>query len=149
MGALYRSQHEMVFVFKNGTASHINNVELGKHGRYRTNVWNYRSPNGLRRKGKEELQMHPTVKPVRMIADALLDCSHRGGLVLDPFGGSGSTLIAAENTGRHARLMEIDPKYVDVIITRWQEYTGKAAVHVDNGKTFAEVKKEREESHGR
>ena len=125
MGALYRSQHELVFVFKFGTAAHINNVELGKHGRYRTNVWNYRGANSLRKGRNQDLAMHPTVKPLRMVADALLDVTHRDGLVLDPFGGSGTTLIAAEKIGRRARLIEMEPKYVDVTIQRWQELTGQ------------------------
>jgi DNA modification methylase len=133
----------MVFVYKNGTAPHINNVQLGRHGRYRTNVWNYRSPNALLRQGKADLEAHPTIKPARMIADALQDCSHRGGIVLDSFGGSGSTLIAAENTGRHARLIELEPRYLDVIITRWEKLTGRSAVHAGTGRTFADMREER------
>lgn len=153
MGAFYRSRYELVLVFKNGTDPHINNVQLGKHGRYRTNVWNYRAPRriGLRTQsqgGEDALAMHPTVKPVRMVADALMDSSHRDGLVLDPFGGSGSTLIAAENTARRARLLELEPKYVDVTIARWQKLSGQQAVLVDTGQTFAEVKAAREVCHG-
>lgn len=132
MGSLYRSKHEMVFVFKRGQAPHINNVELGSHGRYRTNVWDYAGVCGK----TNELAMHPTVKPVGMIADALLDCSHRGDIILDAFGGSGSTLIAAERVGRKARLLELNPKYVDVTIRRWQERTGEEAIHVLSGQTF-------------
>jgi DNA modification methylase len=143
MGALYRSQHELVFVFKHGTAAHINNVELGRHGRYRTNVWHYRGANSLRRGRDADLAMHPTVKPVRMVADALLDCSNKGDVVLDPFGGSGTTLIAAEKTGRRARLIELAPRYVDVTIARWQKLTGKEATLADTGQTFTEVAKER------
>lgn len=139
MGALYRSQHELVFVYKYGTAPHVNNVELGKHGRYRTNVWNYPGQNSLHADRNSELAMHPTVKPVAMVADAILDCSRRGGLVLDPFGGSGTTLIAAEKTGRHARLIELEPRYVDVTIRRWQNLTGKKALHAQNGNTFDEM----------
>ena len=136
MGSLYRSQHELVFVFKNGTAPHINNVELGKHGRYRTNVWDYAGQNALHAKRDAELALHPTVKPVAMVADAILDCSHRGGLILDPFGGSGTTLIAAEKTGRYARLIELEPRYVDVTIRRWQQLTGKQAMHTKTGTFF-------------
>lgn len=147
MGALYRSRHELVLVFKSGTEPHINNVQLGKHGRYRTNVWNYRAPRRIGKKGEDELAMHPTVKPVRMVADALMDASHRDGLVLDPFGGSGSTLIAAENTSRRARLIELEPKYVDVTIARWQKLTGQQVVLVETGQTFAEVKAARELYH--
>lgn len=128
MGSLYRSKHEMVAVFKHGTEPHINNVALGKHGRYRTNVWNYRGVNTLRNGREDELAMHPTVKPVRMLADAILDCSNPKGLILDPFGGSGSTLLAAERTGRCARLIELEPKYVDVTIARWEKATGLKAV---------------------
>jgi hypothetical protein len=109
MGSLYRSKHELVFVFKAGTAPHINNVALGKHGRYRTNVWDYPGVNSLKAGRLEELALHPTVKPVALVADAILDCSNRGGLVLDCFLGSGTTLIAAEKTGRRAAGMELDP----------------------------------------
>jgi DNA modification methylase len=136
MGSLYRSKHELVFVFKRGKAAHINNVELGKHGRYRTNVWNYPGQTSMHARRGYELAMHPTVKPVSMIADVILDCSQRGGVVLDPFGGSGTALLAAERTGRKARLIEIDPGYVDVTIRRWQALTGKEALHTVSGKTF-------------
>lgn len=142
MGSLYRSQHELIFLFKNGTAKHINNVNLGKHGRNRTNVWDYPGVNSFKNKDKnKELAMHPTVKPVRMIADAIKDCSNRKDIVLDCFGGSGSTLIAAHETGRAARLIEIDPKYVDVTIMRYQDYTGDLARHTGTGMTFEEIKK--------
>ena len=142
MGSLYRSRHELVVLFKNGTEPHINNVQLGKHGRYRTNVWNYRGVNALTKTGKEELAMHPTVKPVAMIADAIRDISHRDGLVLDPFGGSGTTLIAAHKTGRKARLIEMDPKFVDVTIQRWEKLTGLEATLATTGQTFAQRTKE-------
>jgi DNA modification methylase len=128
MGSLYRSQHEFVFVFKFGNAPHINNVELGRHGRYRTNVWEYAGINTLRQGRMEELTMHPTVKPVALVADAIKDCSKRRGIILDPFGGSGSTLIAAEKTGRLARVIELDPQYCDVIVARWEKLTGENAV---------------------
>ena len=136
MGSLYRSKHELVFVYKNGTAAHINNIELGTHGRYRTNVWDYGGQSSLTAERQETLAMHPTVKPVQMVADAIMDCSHRGGIILDPFGGSGTTLIAAEQTGRKARLIELEPKYVDVTIRRWQQLTGRDAVYLDSGQTF-------------
>jgi DNA modification methylase len=133
MGALYRSKHELVFLFKSGKEPHTNNVELGKHGRYRTNIWDYPAVNTWKTGAGSELAMHPTVKPVRMIADAIMDCSNRGDLVLDPFGGSGSTLMAAEKTGRKARLIELEPKYVDVIIKRWERLTKQKAVQLACG----------------
>jgi len=125
MGSLYRSQHELVFVFKKGASSHCNNVELGRNGRYRTNLWSYAGVNTFKTGREDELAMHPTVKPVALIEDALKDVSRRGDLVLDPFGGSGSTLIAAEKCGRTARLIEISPSYCDVIVRRFEAYTGK------------------------
>jgi len=138
MGSLYRSQHEFIYVFKNGTAEHINNVELGKHGRNRTNVWNYQGYNSFGRHRDELLRLHPTAKPVALVSDAIKDCSRRGDLILDPFGGSGTTLIAAEKTRRRAAVIEIDPLYVDVTIRRWQQLTGKSAICVADGLTFAE-----------
>lgn len=122
MGTFYRSRHELIFAFKIGTAPHLNNFELGQHGRYRTNVWEYRGANTLRAGRMDELSMHPTVKPVQMIADAIRDVSGRGDIILDLFGGSGSTLIAAEKTGRRARLCELDPVYCDRILQRWETY---------------------------
>jgi len=122
MGTFYRSRHELVFAFKNGTAPHVNSFELGQHGRYRTNVWQYRGVNTLGGARMEELALHPTVKPVQMIADAIKDVSARGAIVLDLFGGSGSTLIAAHRTGRRARLCEYDPVYCDRIIRRWEAF---------------------------
>ena len=139
MGAFYRSKHELVFVFKKGTAPHINTFGLGEKGRYRTNVWDYQGANSFRRGRAEELAMHPTVKPVALVMDAIKDCSRRGGIVLDAFGGSGTTLIAAQKTGRRGYLMEIDPLYVDVIIRRWQALTGDQARHAETGETFAAV----------
>jgi len=140
MGSFYRSQHEFVFVFKNGQAPHTNNVQLGKFGRNRTNVWSYPGINGFGRNSEEGnlLAMHPTVKPVRMLADAILDCTNRGAIVLDCFLGSGSTLIGCERTGRHCRGIEIDPLYVDTAIRRWQKYTGDQAINVATGRTFAD-----------
>ena len=139
MGSFYRSKHELVFVWKAGTAAHINNFELGQHGRHRTNVWDYAGVNTMRAGRLEELAMHPTVKPVALVADAIKDCSRRGGLVLDPFGGSGTILIAAERTGRKARALEIDPHYVDVAVRRWQAYAGKSAVLAGSGETFETI----------
>ena len=122
MGAFYRSRHELVFAFKKGVAPHINSFELGQHGRYRTNVWVYRGVNSRGARRMEELAMHPTVKPVAMIADAIKDVSRRKGVVLDLFGGSGSTLIAAHKTGRRARVCELDPLYCDHILARWEKF---------------------------
>lgn len=122
MGTFYRSRHELVFVFKKGRAPHINNFELGQHGRYRTNVWEYRGVNSRAGNRMQELALHPTVKPVQMIADAIRDVSGRGDIVLDSFGGSGSTLIAAEKTGRRGYLCELDPIYCDRILARWETF---------------------------
>jgi len=143
MGSFYRSKHELVFVWKSGSAAHINNFELGQHGRNRTNVWDYAGVNTMRAGRLEELAMHPTVKPVALVADAIKDCSRRGGLVLDPFCGSGTILIAAERTGRKARALEIDPTYVDVAVRRWQNYTGKNAVLAASDETFETIQEER------
>jgi hypothetical protein len=144
MGSLYRSRHEMVFVFRNGKGKHRNNVQLGKFGRNRTNVWECPSINGSSKTGDEGnlLALHPTVKPVRLIADALLDCSARGDLVLDAFLGSGSTLIAAERTGRICYGIELDPLYVDTAIKRSQRHTGDHAIHAVSGKRFDDIAKE-------
>jgi DNA modification methylase len=139
MGAFYRSKHELIFVFKQGTAPHTNNFGLGETGRYRTNVWDYHGISSISAHRADELAMHPTVKPVALIADALRDCSRRGEIVLDGFGGSGSTLIAAEKTGRAARLIEYDPLYCDTIIRRWETYTGKRATLTDGGRSFEAV----------
>lgn len=139
MGTFYRSKYEMVFVFKRGTAAHVNTFGLGEGGRHRSNVWDYAGPSSLSRSGLDELSMHPTVKPVAMIVDALKDCSARGDIVLDNFGGSGSTLIAAEKCGRRARVIEYDSAYCDTIVRRWQRYTGKAAVLLASGATFEDV----------
>jgi DNA modification methylase len=149
MGSLFRSRHELIFVFKSGSAPHVNNVELGKHGRNRDNVWCYPGVNTIRAGRLEELAMHPTVKPVALVADAIMDCSRRGDIVLDCFGGSGTTLIAAEKTGRKAYLMEIDPVYVDVTIDRYQKLTGKSVIHEASGLTFDQLKAERAEGGSR
>jgi len=144
MGTFYRSQHELVFIFKNGTAPHINNFGLGEKGRYRTNVWHYAGVNTLRPGRNAELALHPTPKPVAMVVDAIKDCSKRGGIVLNSFGGSGTTLIAAHKTGRRGYLLELDPLYVDVTIRRWQKLTGKEARHVRTGLTFDQMVREHE-----
>ena len=133
MGTFYRSRHELILVFKHGTAPHVNTFELGQHGRYRTNVWQYRGINTLRPGRMEELALHPTVKPVQMIADAIRDVSGRGNIVLDVFGGSGSTLIAAEKTGRKARLCELDPIYCDRVLARWEAYAKDDAERLVDG----------------
>lgn len=138
MGSLYRSKHELFFVFKKGRTPHINNVELGRHGRSRSNVWDYPGQNSRNGTDKSKLSLHPTVKPVALVADAIRDCSHRNGIVLDPFGGSGTTLIAAEKTGRRARLIEYEPRFVDVTIRRWQQLSGRAAAHAVTGVLFNE-----------
>lgn len=143
MGTFYRSQHELVFVFKNGGAPHINNFELGQHGRYRTNLWQYPGVNTFKGKGHELLALHPTVKPTSLVADAIRDCSKRKGIILDPFAGSGTILIAAERTGRYARAIELDPQYVDVAVKRWQRITGNQAILETTGQVWDQVCLER------
>jgi DNA modification methylase len=141
MGSFYRSKHELVFVFRNGKGPHHNNIQLGQFGRNRTNIWEYPGVNTLSKHGDEGnlLALHPTVKPVALVADAILDCSARGEIVLDSFLGSGTTLIAAERVGRVCYGIEIDPVYVDVAIRRWQKLTGDRASHAATGKSFDEL----------
>jgi len=141
MGSLYRSQHELVFVFKAGAGAHTNNVQLGTFGRNRTNVWSYPGVNSFARTTGEGnlLQLHPTVKPVALVADAILDASERGEVVLDPFLGSGTTVIAAEKTGRTGMGIELDPRYVDVAVRRWQRLTGQAARCGNTGLAFDQI----------
>ena len=139
MGSLYRSKHELVVVAKKPGAGHINNVELGKHGRYRTNVWDYAGANAFRAGRDEDLETHPTVKPVGLVADAIRDVTHVGDLVLDPFCGSGTILLAAERTKRRARAIEIDPLYVDAAIRRFEKATGLTARLASTGETFTEI----------
>ncbi len=141
-GAFYRSKHELIFVMKNGTAKHINNFGLGGKGRHRSNVWDYHGLSGWTPGREKELATHPTVKPIAMIVDALKDCSRKGHIVLDCFGGSGTTIMAAQQTGRLARLIELDPAYVDVSIARWQSATGGKAFLSDGGRSFDAIKKE-------
>jgi DNA modification methylase len=146
MGSLYRSQHELVFVFKQGRGSHRNNVQLGQFGRNRSNVWRYPGVNSFARCGEEGnlLALHPTVKPVAMVADAILDCSARGDIVLDAFLGSGTTVIAAERTGRRCYGLELDPGYMDTIVLRWQALTGETACHAVSGGSFDDLAREAE-----
>jgi DNA methylase len=143
MGSFYRSKHELVFVFKKGTAPHVNSFGLGETGRPRSNVWDYPGVSSIGASRMEELAMHPTVKPTRLVADAIKDCSRRGDLVLDPFGGSGTTLIAAEKTGRSARLIEYDPAYCDTILRRFERVAGKQALLSATGEAFEDVEQQR------
>lgn len=140
MGSLYRSKHELIFVYKKGTAPHVNNVELWVHGRYRTNVWDYPGVNSFG-ENRADLLLHPTVKNVQMVADAIMDVTGRGDVVLDSFLGFGTTLLACERTGRVCRGIEIEPKYIDVAIRRWQEMTGQDAVNIQTGRTYNEIKR--------
>jgi DNA modification methylase len=138
-GSFYRSQHELIGVFRVGNEAHLNNIELGRHGRHRSNVWRYAGVNVFKAGRIEELQWHPTVKPVAMVCDAIKDCTRRGDIVLDIFGGSGTTLLAAERVGRRGFLIEIEPRFVDVAIRRWQTFTRKDALHAGSNRTFDEL----------
>jgi DNA modification methylase len=138
-GSFYRSQHEFVGIFRVGQAPHLNNVELGRHGRSRSNVWHYAGVNSFRAGRIEELRSHPSAKPVALVADAIKDCTRRGDVVLDTFSGSGSTIMAAERVGRHARALEIEPRFVDVAIRRWQAFTRRDARHAESGLSFDEI----------
>lgn len=144
MGSFYRSRHELIFLFRKSGASHLNRVELGKHGRNRANVWAYEGVNGFGAKKAKAREMHPTVKPMALIRDAILDSSSPGDVVLDLFSGSGTTIIASEASRRHGRASELDPRYVDVGVMRWQDYTGRAAILASTGQTFQQVRHERE-----
>jgi DNA modification methylase len=146
MGSLYRSQHEFVLVFKQRGGAHRNNVQLGQFGRNRSNVWHYSGANSFARGGEEGnlLALHPTVKPVALVADAILDCTERGGIVLDAFLGSGTTVIAAERTGRRCYGLELDPAYVDTAIRRWQVLTGGKAHHAASARSFDDLAGEAE-----
>jgi len=145
MGSFYRSQHELVAVFKHGRRAHLNNVALGSNGRHRANVWNYAGANSFGAQRDEDLALHPTVKPLAMVADAIRDATQHRDIVLDPFGGSGTTLLAAHETGRRARLIELDPLYVDVIIRR-AEASGLVARHRETGESFATLAERRLET---
>jgi DNA modification methylase len=151
MGSFYRSRHELIFVFKHGNAAHRNNVQLGQFGRNRTNVWEYPCISSFGRSGEEGnlLASHPTVKIVALVADAIMDASARGEIVLDTFLGSGTTVIAADRTGRRCYGLELDPIYVDTIVRRWQAYTGERARHAVTGRFFGELEVEAQELHGR
>ena len=143
MGSLYRSQHELLPLFKKGTASHVNNVELGKRGRWRSNVWTYPGASSLGSDARRGLKDHPTVKPTALLEDALLDVSNRGDVVIDPFLGSGSTLIAADKTRRVCHGVELDPLYVDVIVRRYEAASDQEAMLVNTGETFKELEARR------
>jgi DNA modification methylase len=145
MGSLYRSKHELVFVYKKGKAAHVNNVELGRNGRNRTNVWDYAGQNTFHANRAGDLADHPTIKPTALVADAIRDVTRRGDLVLDPFVGSGTTILAAEITGRCARAIELEPAYVDVAIRRWEQLSGRPATLAATGSTFAQTRSEREQ----
>ena len=142
-GSFYRSQHELIGVFRVGRGTHLNNVELGRHGRSRSNVWSYPGVNAFRAGRLEELTAHPTVKPVALVADAMKDCTRRGDIVLDTFGGSGTTILGAERVGRQAYVVEIAPSYVDVAIRRWQAFTHRDALHLDSGRSFDQTAAQR------
>src|SRR6516165_2209423 len=141
-GSFYRSQHEFVGVFRVGQAPHLDNVELGRHGRSRSNVWYYAGVNFFRADRMEELRSHPSAKPVALVADAIKDCTRRDDVVLDTFAGSGTTIMAAERVGRHARALELEPRFVDVAIRRWQMFTRRDARHADSGLSFDEIASE-------
>lgn len=145
MGSLYRSAHEFIFVYKNGRAKHINNVELGRFGRSRTNVWEYAGMSSFGKDREASLAGHPTPKPLTLVSDAILDCSKRGGIVLDAFAGSGTTLLAAEKTGRRGYGIELDPYFVDLAIKRFEEVYGLGAIHADSNLSFDRVRTERTE----
>lgn len=139
MGTFYRSKHELIFVFKVGTGPHTNSFGLGDTGRYRTNVWDYAGVSSISAHRQADLAMHPTVKPTALVADAIRDCTKRNEIVLDGFGGSGTTLIAAETCGRRARLIEYDPAYCDTIVSRWERFTGKPATLAQTGQNFEDT----------
>jgi DNA modification methylase len=138
-GSFYRSAHELIGVFRVGKAPHRNNVQLGRHGHSRSNVWHYAGVNAFRVGRMAELRSHPSAKPVALVADAIKDCTRRGDIVLDTFCGSGTTILAAERVGRHARALEIEPRFVDVAIRRWQAFTRRDACHAETGLSFDEI----------
>ena len=142
-GSFYRSQHELVSVFRVGEEAHLNNIELGRHGRSRSNVWHYAGINTFRAGRLDELKCHPTVKPVALVADAMKDCTRRSDIVLDTFCGSGTTILAAERVGRRAYTLEFEPRFVDVAVKRWQAFSRRDAIQVETGLTFDEVASQR------
>jgi DNA modification methylase len=135
-GSFYRSAHELIGVFRVGNTAHLNNIELGRHGRSRSNVWHYAGVNSFRAGRMDDLRAHPTTKPVALVADAIKDCTGRGDVVLDTFCGSGTTIMAAERVGRCARAIEIEPRFVDVTVRRWQAFTRRDAIHLLSGRSF-------------
>jgi DNA modification methylase len=141
-GSFYRSQHELVAIFRVGDAPHLNNIELGRHGRNRSNVWQYTGVNTFRAGRLDELRAHPTVKPVALVADSIKDCTRRGDVVLDTFSGSGTTLLAAERVGRRGFALEIEPRFVDLAIRRWQALTRKDAINIASGRCFDDIASE-------
>ncbi len=145
-GSFLRSQHELIGVFRVGDGKHLNNIQLGRHGRSRSNVWRYAGVNTFRAGRMDELAAHPTVKPVAMVADALKDCTRRGEIVLDTFAGAGTTILAAERVGRRAYAIELEPKYVGVAIKRWQAFTRRDVIHAETGQTFEEVARDRDDT---
>jgi DNA modification methylase len=145
-GSFYRSQHEHVGVFRVGDEAHLNNIQLGRHGRSRSNVWRYAGINTFRAGRLDELKCHPTCKPVALVGDAIKDCTARGDIVLDTFSGSGTTILAAERVGRRAYTVEIEPRFVDIAIKRWQAFTRKDAIHADSGLSFDELTSKRTET---
>jgi DNA methylase len=143
-GSFYRSQHELVGVFRVGKGPHLNNIELGRHGRSRSNVWHYAGVNTFRAGRLDDLGSHPTVKPVALVADAIKDVTRRRDIVLDTFCGSGTTILAAERVGRRAYTLELEPRFVDVAIRRWQAFTRRDATHAEAGNTFDELASQRQ-----
>jgi DNA modification methylase len=142
-GSFYRSQYELISVFRVGKGQHRNNIQLGKYGRSRTNVWKYAGSNSFRTGRMEDLRAHPTVKPIALVSDIIRDCTRRSDTVLDTFCGSGTTILACERLGRHAVGIEIEPQYVDVAIRRWQDYSGRDAIHTGTGHTFDQMTRRR------
>jgi DNA modification methylase len=138
-GSFYRSAHELIGVFRVGEQSHLNNVQPGRHGRNRSNVWHYAGVNTFRAGRLDDLKSHPTVKPVALVGDAIKDCTRRGDVILDAFCGSGTTILAAERVGRRAYTLEIEPRFVDVAVRRWQAFARKDAIHAESGLTFDEA----------
>jgi DNA modification methylase len=143
MGSLYRSQHELVFILKKGHASHANNVELGRHGRYRTNVWQYAGMNSFGKEREAALAVHPTVKPIALVMDAIKDVTAHGDIVFDGFLGSGTTVLAAHSTHRRGYGIELDPRYVDVCLSRWMALTGEQPIHVGTHQSFEQLRQAR------
>jgi DNA modification methylase len=143
MGSLYRSQHELLPLFKKEHVSHVNNVELGKNGRWRTNVWSYPGASSIRSDSREGLEHHPTVKPTALLVDAMLDLTNRGEIILDPFVGSGSSLIAAQSVGRRCFGVELDPGYVDICVKRYEKIYEQPAILEATGETYGELEARR------